>query len=300
MYMNKSLGSIEVDYEKKEVRAGGRIIDFGRISHYEFEHVETVWKEDYDPQDSDMRAGINRESEIMHVYEECKELQDVSDKKWQEIREKHWALCDKVELKLCFNYYQNEELKQSSLYFSRNDAIEARRKLKPLIMHLREWRTSDAFNMFVGEKHLRIGNLSSLSVLTKDFNIHEASLPVFGPCTVHAFGTDVITHISLTTKRRLREEEMLPMLEYMRKSMPVKPHYDDHGYGVMPKPHEIELVWELPQGNVAMRWDGFKYDRGKGPNLPKGDGYDFITIDLWDCSSIRRSRDEEYWRSEVD
>lgn len=136
-----SLGNLEVDYDKKEVRAGGRTIDFGMISHYEFEHVETVWKDDYELQDSDMRTGIYCDEEIMRVYGECKELQNVSsDEDMQNIRERHWALCDEVGLKLWFNYYQNEELKQSSLDFSQKDAIEARRKLNPLIKYLREWR----------------------------------------------------------------------------------------------------------------------------------------------------------------
>ncbi len=86
----------------------------------------------------------------------------------------------------------------------------------------------------------------------------------------------------------------------MKQSMPCEPHYDDHGYGVMPKPHEIELVWEMEQGNVDMHWDGFNYNRGNEPNLPQRDGFDYVRIDLWDGTVIRRSRDEEYWRSEVD
>ena len=178
----------------------------------------------------------------------------------------------------------------------------------------------ELYNMFVSQEHHSVGQ-SPLNTPAEEFNdsilktrgislcdrsersmTYKGELPVFGPCNIHVdIPTEFpICHVRITTERKVCEEEMLSMLEYMRKSMPVEPHYYDHGYGVLPKPHEIELVWELPQGNVDMNWDGFKYDRGNGPNLPKGDGYDFITIDLWDCSSIRRSRDEEYWRSEVD
>ena len=109
-----------------------------------------------------------------------------------------------------------------------------------------------------------------------------------------------IVHVRIVTERKVSEEEMLPMLEYMIQSMPCQPHYDDHGYSVMPKPHEIELVWEMDQGNVKMHWDGFNYDRAIESNIPKGDGYDYVHLDLWDGTVIRASQDEEYWRSEVD
>lgn len=124
--------NLEVDYDKKEVRAGGRIVDFESISHYEFEHVETVWKDDYDMQDSDMRASIDRHKEIMRICGTCVELP----------LEYHPFSAttgfDEVKLKLWFNYYQGEELKQTSLDFSQNDALKARNKLKPLIKQLRE------------------------------------------------------------------------------------------------------------------------------------------------------------------
>ena len=51
--------------------------------------------------------------------------------------------------------------------------------------------------------------------------------------------------------------EMIPMLEYMKQTIATEPHFDDHGYGVSPKPHEIDLRWDLPQGRVGMTWDGF-------------------------------------------
>lgn len=279
MNIYKSLGNLEVDYDKKEVRAGGRKIDFGMISHYEFEHVQTG----------------HGNYETMRVFGICEELPELSPE-----AERHAALVDEVGLKLWFNYFQNEELKQSSLDFSEKDAIEARNKLKPLIKHLREWRTSDDFNMFVGEQHLRIGNMVSLNIPKSGFHLQRAELPVFGPCTIRAYGTKKITHVDLTTERRLSEEEMLPMLNYMKKSMPMEPYYDDHGYGIIPKPHEINLFWELPQGKVVMSWDGFNYTRGVEPNQPRGDGMDYVRLELWDCSLLGQTRDEEYYRSLVD
>lgn len=154
--------------------------------------------------------------------------------------------------------------------------------------------------MFVGEEHLRIGNLVSLNIPTKDFNIRNADLPIFGPCTIRIYGTDVITHANLVTERRLREEEMLPMLDYMKKSMPIESNYNDHGYGVMPKPHEINLFWELPKGRVEISWDGFNNTRGDEPIQPRGDGMDYVRLDLWDSICFLQTRDEAYYRSLVE
>ena len=129
---------------------------------------------------------------------------------------------------------------------------------------------------------------------------YKANLPVFGSCNICVYVPKgfPIGHVYIVTERKLSEEEMLPMLDYMKQSMPGEPYFDDHGYhGVKPKPHEIELIWEMDQGKIDMHWNGFRYDSG---NVPLGDGYDYVRLDLWDCSSIRRFRDEAYWRSEVD
>lgn len=102
------------------------------ISHYEFEYVQTE----------------HSNYETMRV---CGSYDELPDNRPLSVT----TDSEKVGLKLWFNYYQNEELKQSSLDFSQKDAIEARHKLNTLIKHLRQWRTSDEFNMFVGEQHLR-------------------------------------------------------------------------------------------------------------------------------------------------
>ena len=177
------------------------------------------------------------------------------------------------------------------------------------------------YNMFLLWDCLSIRHHARLNTYAEDFNnsilnwhgyslcnrnergmTYKGELPVFGSCGIYV---DVpkelpIGHVRIVTERKVSEEEMLPMLAYMKQSMPCEPYYDDHSYGVMPKPHEIELVWEMNQGKVDMHWDGFNYDRGSGTNLPRGDGYAYVEIDLWDRTVIQRFRDEEYWRSEVD
>ena len=166
------------------------------------------------------------------------------------------------------------------------------------------------YNMFIFWEHLSILHHAQLNTSAEVFNnailnwygyslcdrneggiTYKGELPILGSCVIYV---DVpkelpIGHVRIMTDRKVCEEEMLPMLEYMKQSMPCEPHYDDHGYKVMPKPHEIKLIWELPQGNVDMHWDGFNYDRGSGTNLPRGDGYDFVKIDLWDRTVIQRS-----------
>ena len=159
-------------------------------------------------------------------------------------------------------------------------------------------RAGDDFNIFVGEEHLRIGNELSLDSARQACCVE---LPWFGKCSVQVVGSpDHVTHARIMTERRMSEEEVLPILEYLERTMPTGMLYDDHGYGVLPKPHEVRNFWALPQGEVHMTWDGYNYTRGKEPNHPRGDGLDYIIIELWDIDKLNQTRDEEYWRSEVD
>ena len=179
----------------------------------------------------------------------------------------------------------------------------------------------DFYNMFIGWEHLSIRHHVQLNISAEEFNksilnwygyslssrserqlIYSCKLPVFGPCHIYV---DIpsnlpVGQVRIMTNQKVNEQDMFPMLEYMKKSMPIKPYYDDHGYRGLPKPHEIDLVWELTQGNVGMSWDGFNYTRSEGGCYPRGDGSDFVSITLWDKCHIQRLRDEEYWRSEVD
>ena len=91
----------------------------------------------------------------------------------------------------------------------------------------------------------------------------------------------------------MSEEEVLPLFDYMKESMPIDVYYDDGGYGVPAPPHEINHFWPLPQGEVYMRWHGLD-------KFSRCNGQDCVRIELWDCTLLNECRDEEYWRSEVD
>ena len=173
--------------------------------------------------------------------------------------------------------------------------------------------------MFVNDGHLCVGHVQldrtasefCTALLSSDgFTLSERDeyniilqgvLPVFGECLIKVpLSEEMQGYALVRTIKKVSEEEMLPMLDYMKRSLPIKPHYDDHGYGVKPKPNEVELIWELQQGQVCMSWDGFNYGRGRDANTPLGDGTDIVCITLRDCTLVNRVRDEDYWQSEVD
>ena len=278
---------LEVDYDNREIRAktrdqwGEHILsrDFGVITHYEFEYEHR---------------------ETMRVNGPCEELGDFEPEEERLAIMRH----DEVGLKLWYFYYQNSEVKNSSLYFSQKDAFEARRKLKPLIKYLGSQGLEDK-NMFVGSEHLRIGDIVSLGIPSSEFREAVSSwrhrenvtspnifLPKFGECTLDIGSQDNVGYAGLVTTRKMNEEEVLLLFEYMKENMPIGVHYDDGGYGVPAEPHRINHFWPLPQGEVYMRWHGldFSFD----------DGLDYVRIELWDYTHLKECRDEAYWRSEVD
>ena len=279
---------LEVDYDKKEVRAkyrdcwGEHILsrDFGVITHYEFEYEHR---------------------ETMRVNGICEELGDFSP----EEERLATLLHDEVGLKLWYFYYQNSEVKKSSLYFSNKDAFEARRKLKPLIKYLGS-HGLEGKNMFVGSEHLRIGDIVSLGIPSSEFREAVSSwrhrenvtspiifLPKFGECTLDIGSQDNVGYAGLVTTRKMNEEEVLLLFEYMEESMPIGVRYDDGGYGVPAPSHEINHFWPLPQGEVYMRWHGLDH-------FSWCNGLDYVRIELWDYTRLEKCRDEAYWRSEVD
>ena len=299
---------LEVDYDKKEIRAKtkdrwGEFIlsrDFDVITHYEFEYVKTEWVES-EKEDSDSRDHHIQLRETMHVNGPSEELKDFEPEEERLAILLHYE----VGLKLWYFYYQNSEVKMSSLYFSQKDAFEARRILKPLIKYLGNKGLEDK-NMFVGSEHLRIANIVSLNIPSPKFN-HTLSLwrekekvappniilPKFGECSLDIGTQEHVGYVGLKTTRRMSEEEVLPLFDYMRESMPIGDYYDDGDYGVPAPPHEINHFWPLPQGEVYMRWHGLR-------DFSWNNGLDYVRIELWDCSRLRECRDEAYWRSEVD
>jgi len=279
---------LEVDYDNREIRAktrdqwGEHILsrDFGVITHYEFEYEHR---------------------ETMRVNGPCEELGDFEPEEERLAIMRH----DEVGLKLWYFYYQNSEVKNSSLYFSQKDAFEARRKLKPLIKYLGSQGLEDK-NMFVGSEHLRIGDIVSLGIPSSEFREAVSSwrhrenvtspnifLPKFGECTLDIGSQDNVGYAGLVTTRKMNEEEVLLLFEYMKENMPIGVHYDDGGYGVPAEPHRINHFWPLPQGEVYMRWHGLDH-------FSWCNGQDYVRIELWDHSRLSECRDEVYWRSEVD
>ena len=141
--------------------------------------------------------------------------------------------------------------------------------------------------MFVGEDHLCIQQYimlnTSLVAFSEEilklpgYSLHcednqrktfRCELPVFGSCTVTVHdsgisGKDLIGLVVVKTIWKISEAKMLKMLEYMKQTIGTEPHFDDHGYGVSPRPHEIDLRWDLPQGRIGMSWDGFNYPNRK-------------------------------------
>ena len=136
-------------------------------------------------------------------------------------------------------------------------------------------------NMFVGKDHLCIQQHTKLNTslvafsegilkqagfsLTREYdqrNTFRCELPVFGSCTITVHdsgisGKNLVGMVVVKTIWKISETKMLKMLEYMKQTIGTEPHYDDHGYGVSPRPHEINLRWDLPQGRIGMTWDGF-------------------------------------------
>jgi hypothetical protein len=172
-------------------------------------------------------------------------------------------------------------------------------------------------NMFVGEDHLCIQQHIMLNTSLVTFcegilkqagyslysedgqrKTFDCELPVFGRCsiTVHdsgISGKNLIGLVVVKTKRKVREATMLKMLEYMKQTIDKEPYFDDHGYGVSPRPHEIDLRWDLPQGRVGMSWDGFNYTYDTESNNPKGDGTDSVFITLRDRDFLQAVEDKD-------
>lgn len=299
---------LEVDYDKKEIRAKTKdywreyILSrgFGKITHYEFEYVKKE-RVDGGKEESDSRDHLIQLREIMRVNGPCEEFGDFDPE------EERLAILlhDEVGLKLWYFYYQNSEVKTSSLYFSNKDAFEARRKLKPLIKYLGSQVLEDK-NMFVGGEHLRIANIVSLGIPISKFNDAVSawrekenmkypyiSLPKFGECSLYIGSQKNVGYVELVTTKRMSEEEVLPLFDYMKESMPIDVYYDDGGYGVPAPPHEINHFWPLPQGEVYMRWHGLD-------KFSRCNGQDCVRIELWDHTRLNECRDEAYWRSDVD
>lgn len=99
--------------------------------------------------------------------------------------------------------------------------------------------------------------------------------------------------IVVRTEREFTEEEALAVFHQLRNDLHADPGFDYNGYGIAPKPHEIDHFWDLDKGLVTMQWDGFNTH---GFSFRSDNGRDHITLHLQEAVV----KDEAYWRSEVD
>ena len=124
-------------------------------------------------------------------------------------------------------------------------------------------------------------------------NVVKGLIEGLGICVLKFRGTDLIGSIIITTERKYSEDEMMTVFEQVKNELRAEPHFDYNGYGVVRKPHEIDDYWDLDEGMVEIKWDGFNVH---GFTSRNNDGTDTIVFQL----NGPIVKDEEYWRSEVD
>ena len=120
----------------------------------------------------------------------------------------------------------------------------------------------------------------------------KGNIEPLGVCRLTIVGNMSIGKIVITTEKKYNEEEMMTIFEQVKEELPDWPRYDYNGWGVSPKPHEIDYFWDLEEGLVKIVWDGYNI---KSFSHNK-DGIDNISFEIWGPIV----KDEEYWRSEVD
>lgn len=132
---------------------------------------------------------------------------------------------------------------------------------------------------------------------TEDSVIIKGNIEGLGSCFLKIFkANDTIRLVIVLTEHKYNEEEMLTVFEQVKEDLPGDVLYDDGGYGVLPKPHEVRHFWDFNQGYVTINWQGYKDTETNESSLHERECSDNITF--W----IRKPiiKDEEYWRSEVD
>ena len=106
-------------------------------------------------------------------------------------------------------------------------------------------------------------------------------------------GNNKVVTIVVSTERKCTEEEALAVLEQVKTDLHAAPGYDYNDFGLTPSPNEIDYFWDLCEGLVTIKWDGYNTH---GFSFRDNDGLDYITFGL----EGPIVKDEEYWRSEVD
>ena len=138
-------------------------------------------------------------------------------------------------------------------------------------------------------------------LLEQNFTIEEESAEIIffkgylnplGLCDLKIWGNNTVGRIYFYTKKKFTEEEMMEVFEQLKVELHGEPGYDYNGYGVSPKPHEVDHFWDLDEGLVSIRWDGYNV----GMFSHNLDGADKINLEVLGPVV----KDEVYWRSEVD
>ena len=124
-------------------------------------------------------------------------------------------------------------------------------------------------------------------------NDFKGNIEGLGVCRLTIQGNENVGYIVVFTEHMFTEEEALVIMNQVSTDFSAEPGFDYNGYGVEPKPHEIDHFWDINEGLVTIRWDGFNVH---GYSSKNKDGLDHIVFSI----SGPVVKDEEYWRSEVD
>lgn len=124
--------------------------------------------------------------------------------------------------------------------------------------------------------------------------VFKGNIEELGICSLRIReANNKVGSIVVCTERECTEEEALAAFEQVKNDLQVEPGFDYNGYGVAPKPHEIDHFWGLNEGLIKIQWDGYNTH---GFSFRNDNGLDHISF--WLMGPI--VKDEEYWRSEVD
>ena len=131
-------------------------------------------------------------------------------------------------------------------------------------------------------------------LLDQGFNSDfKGNIEGLGICRITIRGNKDVGRIVVFTERKFTEEETLDIINQVSTDFSTKLGFDYNDFGIAPKPHEINHFWDLSEGLVTIKWDGFNVD---GFSFKDSDGKDNIVFSI----SGPVVKDEEYWRSEVD
>lgn len=61
-------------------------------------------------------------------------------------------------------------------------------------------------------------------------------------------GTNSVGMIVIRTERECTEEEALDAFDQLKNDLHAEPGFDYNGFGIAPKPHEIDHFWDLDEG----------------------------------------------------